>query len=133
MNSLRKRSLTNALIVLRYEIEYAFAADTASPGSKWNDLRPSTGHCVIAAIIVHRVWGGVYASTISPGASHWFNRLQIAGEYFDVDITGDQFGRPRVQVGHVDLLYPETRTRGEGELHPETWDRYQLFASRMLQ
>ena len=100
---------------LRKALEAVFSPDTAVPGSKTNP--PSSGHCAAVALIVQALFGGQLVSTRLEGQSHWFNRIDDV----DVDLTGDQFGYPPVQVGPN--IYPETRVRTEDEVRMETFIR----------
>jgi hypothetical protein len=61
-----------------------------------------------------------------PGGSHWFNRI----DGWDIDLTGDQFGRAPVQAAPAGTLYHETRVRHAIDLRPETIARADLLASR---
>jgi hypothetical protein len=65
-------------------------------------------------------------STKLGGVSHWFNRV---GGY-DVDLTGDQFGFPTVQLAPAERLYSGARPRAFGELNAETLLRAQRLAER---
>jgi hypothetical protein len=69
-------------------------------------------------------------STHIAGCSHWLNRLQLGGREVDVDLTGDQFGLPPIQIKAVGQLYPDTRVRGREELNEETLERARTLARR---
>lgn len=116
--------LTEMLTLFRRWVEPSFSAGTASPGSKWTDSCPSTGHCAVVSILVLRVFGGEYVSATVDGMSHWFNRLDWFGRAVDVDLTGDQFGRRPVQVADAGGLYPDTRVRLSVHINENTIDRY---------
>jgi hypothetical protein len=124
-----KETLTTMLVALRDRMERAFAEDTA--GGMWNPLVPSAGHCALASIVVRGLFDGYFISARPGGVSHWFNRVPVAGEWFDVDVTGDQFGRPRVQVAGVDELFRDCRARSIDDLNRETWQRYERFVARL--
>lgn len=118
---------------IRLSLESVFAPDTASPANtkRWP---PSAGHCAAVAVIVNRIFGGEYRSAVVSGESHWFNRIQFGGKEVDVDLTGDQFGRDKIQAVICDQrtgeLYPDARQRRPDELRWETIERAELLASR---
>lgn len=117
------------LFKIRREIEMVFAEDTASIDG-WNENIPSSGHCAAVSIIVKWLLGGEYMSAIVGGQSHWFNRIIISNGYFDVDLTGDQFGQDEVLIFPAGQLYPLTKIRYEQELRTETIRRAILLAER---
>jgi hypothetical protein len=120
--------LSPTLLHLRGQLARAFRADTALPGSI-GDV-PSAGHCAAVAAIVHTELGGGLVSAIVDGQSHWFNRLELDGREFDVDLTGDQFGGDAVRVARKGSLYPGTRERTIRELNEETLLRASTLARR---
>ena len=81
---------------IRRALDSAFAPDTAILGG--TPGVPSAGHCAAVAVIVQRIFGGDFVSAVVEGQSHWFNRVPLGGKTVDVDLTGDQFGRPTIQV-----------------------------------
>ncbi len=87
----------------------------------------SSGHCAIVAVIIHRLSGGALVSTETNGQSHWWNRFTwtdaVETLTVDVDLTGDQFGFPEVNVSVNQELYPDSKVRVLSELKPETWTR----------
>ncbi len=105
----------NRLKWLRERLDQVFSPDTAVPGSK--TYPPSSGHCAAVALIVQALFGGELVSTRLEGESHWFNRVD--GQ--DIDLTGDQFGYPPVQMDTN--LYPDTRVRRDDEVRHETFVR----------
>lgn len=113
---------------LRRRLDAAFRPDTASQG--FPGTMPSTGHCAAVAAIVHELLGGEMISTLVQGHSHWINRIELNGQTIDADLTGDQFGRPPIQIGQPGELYPGLRVRASVELTPETLDRARLLAER---
>ena len=123
---------TNVLIeavgVLRSRLEIAFAPDTAADGFKGSAA--STGHCAAVAAIVYEILGGDMISTKTGRQSHWLNRLHDHERSVDVDLTGDQFGLPPIQITKAGELYAETRLRFSSELSPETLVRARLLAER---
>lgn len=69
-------------------------------------------------------------STKINGLSHWFNRLTVSGQDLDVDLTGDQFGHPPLQVAPAGSLYPATLIRSELDVKEETLTRARRLALR---
>lgn len=115
---------------LRARLEPWFSPETAVPGAVWHGAPPSTGHCAAVALIVQATIGGALQSTTVDGVSHWFNRVGTSGPPIDVDITGDQFGRPVIQLDVAGELYPETRARANEEVAPETLERALILSER---
>jgi hypothetical protein len=113
---------------LRMHLEKAFSPDTAFPGTVGSV--PSAGHCGVVAAVVHEVLGGALISTHLHGISHWFNRVAVDESQVDVDLSGDQFGYPAIQVRPAGDLYPEARERSSDELNRETLARAARFAFR---
>jgi len=113
---------------LRARLDKSFSPDTALNGLQ-SDV-PSAGHCAAAAAIVWETLGGSLVSTNIGGMSHWFNRIQVDNQLLDLDITGDQFGYPAVQIKPAEELYPYTRERSPDELNDETLHRAALLARR---
>ena len=116
------------LVELRARLDKSFSPDTALNGLQ-SDV-PSAGHCAAAAAIVWKTLGGSLVSTSLKGMSHWFNRIQADDQLLDLDITGDQFGYPAVQIKPAEELSPYTRERSPDELNDETLHRAALLARR---
>lgn len=108
---------------LRKMFDEVFAPDTASSFS--SGTKPSSGHCASVAIVVQAICGGQFRSCTISGQSHWYNRVNG----IDVDLTGDQFGLPAVNVGKN--IYPQSLERQPIDLNDETIDRGILLAKRM--
>jgi putative hydrolase of the HAD superfamily len=109
-------------------LEAAFAPDTAYPSSAGSTA--SSGHCAVVAAITQQRLGGKLLSANVEGESHWFNRLPTAAGECDVDLTGDQFGRPPVQVQPAGQLYESGVVRPFADLLPETLERASRLAAR---
>lgn len=112
---------------LRRKLDSAFSPETAAQG--FPSTTPSAGQCAAVSVIVHFGLGAELASARVQGLSHWFNRFPMGADALDVDLTGDQFGFPPVQVASSGALYNETRRREPTELHLETLER----AARLAQ
>jgi hypothetical protein len=68
--------------------------------------------------------------------SHWFNRITFPyytpyGQVIDIDLTGDQFGLPGIQIAPAGSLYKNTVVRDETSLTQETLDRAFLLLERV--
>jgi hypothetical protein len=113
---------------LRRRLEPAFGPETSY--SRSEHRVPSSGHCGAVSAIVYSQYGGVLLSTNVDSHSHWFNRLLVGDHWIDVDITGDQFGLPSVQVGPSGSLYRGSRVRQPSELNAETRHRALALASK---
>jgi hypothetical protein len=120
--------LRQAATTLRWKLDRAFRPDTAAAGS--HGPTASAGHCAAVAYIVREMFRGAYVSASVDGQSHWFNRIETGDGVFDVDLTGDQFGRNAVQVAPSGTLYDGTRERAPSELRSETIARGELLAQR---
>jgi len=129
---MRKRidvdGLRAELLELRARLDKSFSPDTALNGPR--SAVPSAGHCAAAAAIVWETLGGSLVSTSLKGMSHWFNRIRVDDQLLDLDITGDQFSYPAVQIKPAEELYPYTRERSPDELNAETLQRAVLLACR---
>lgn len=128
MPAVNTRALEDTLSFIRAQLQRAFHPDTAAQG--FPGTTPSTGHCAAVSAIVHELVGGKLISTTIGGHSHWLNRLTFSSEEFDVDLTGDQFGLPAIQIADADALYPQTRVRDGAELNVETLERTRVLAER---
>ena len=107
-----------SVIVLREQLASSFSPATAYGGRV--GAVPSVGHCAAAALIVREVLGGALVSAPAYGENHWFNRIEIDGAPRDVDITGDQFGLPAIQVAPPNELYPGSDLRSDKDVASET-------------
>jgi hypothetical protein len=112
----------------RRRLESAYGPETASPNFPGSAL--SAGQCAATAAVFNAEIGGSFASARVDGLSHWFNRISIGPDQYDVDLTGDQFGRPTVQIGSAGSLYQGTRERSVSELNEETTRRAQILARK---
>jgi hypothetical protein len=121
-------SLLGRLQAERCRLETAFAPDTAYLGRE--GATPSTGHCAAVAAIVQLQLGGDLLSTIIDGEPHWYNRVFCDRSRWDVDLTGDQFGRPPIQAVAAGDLYHPSLLRSAADLTPEALVRASRLADR---
>lgn len=77
---------------LRHALEDVFSCDTAYGDCKPD--HPSAGHCFLASMMVQDLLGGdIVAGQVGLIPHYW---VRVNG--IDVDITGDQFDKPKVQA-----------------------------------
>lgn len=122
-----KSELFSYMKFLRDKLEKSFRPDTALAG--FTGPTPSGGQCAAVSIIVNKLIGGQLVSARPDGTSHWFNRIRAGDRYYDVDITGDQFGKEPVQIEIAAKLYAGTKVRIYEEVNEETLNRAKLLAS----
>jgi hypothetical protein len=116
------------LETLRKDLENIWSQETALPGT--TSGIPSAGQCAASSVVIQKYMGGKLASTNIDGISHWFNRLCSDTEY-DVDLTGDQFGYPKIQVAARDTLYPNAKERSLSDVNTETMKRVDILIKRL--
>lgn len=112
----------------RKELENIWSQETALPGTTGGI--PSAGQCAASSVVIQKYMGGKLASTNINGISHWFNILISDAEY-DVDLTGDQFGYPKIQVAARGTLYPNAKERYLSDVNPETMKRVDILVQRL--
>jgi hypothetical protein len=113
---------------VRALLEPVYSPDTAAPG--FPRTSTSAGQCAATAALLRQFIGGSFASAKVHGLSHWFNRIVVGTIEYDVDLTGDQFGRPTIQIARAGALYDETRERSDSELNDETKQRARVLATK---
>lgn len=123
-----ERELTLFLQNLRARLERGFSSETAAPG--FEGSTPSTGQCAAVAAVINQLLGGNLVSANVGGHSHWFNQISLGEITVEIDLTGDQFGRPPLQISQPSSLYPDTRLRTFNDLKPETLLRSAVLARR---
>ncbi|MEP1125767.1 MAG: hypothetical protein ABJH68_17950 [Ilumatobacter sp.] len=113
------------------EIEAAIRAacgtDTCSPDDldAWSLDNPTRGHCAVAALVVHDLFGGdllgaeVHRGGVHIG-HHWWNRVHG----IDIDLTLEQFDHDEI------VLDPTVHERPAGG-GPRYEDQYQVFRRRV--
>lgn len=128
MKTVVPRTTMTKLADLRAKLAHAFGSDTAAPGTR--SVIASAGHCAAVAAVVHAELGGQFLSTVVDGQSHWFNRIEVAGQGFDADLTGDQFGFANLRISRAGELFSPWRLRTPEQLNVETLRRARLLAER---
>lgn len=118
---------------VRAMIEPHFSEETSQPGS-WMSKIPSSGHCVVASLVVH-VFLGARCDFVSKeinGQSHWWVRCREEYGGADIDITADQFGEsPVLTCVTTGGLRPGAKIRRMEEIDLETKNRFLMFFSKM--
>jgi hypothetical protein len=96
-----QKSLKASLQKIRDAMDPVFSCETV-----WGDChadRPSAGHCFMAALAVQDMLGGTiqFGEVETPGGStpHYWNKIGA----WEMDITGDQFREPEVQIKRGEL------------------------------
>ena len=119
--------------LIRASAERFFSSETANPGTS-ECAPPVVGHCAAVAIIVQSLIGGDLVSATVNGQSHGLNKIHDGLGVWYVDLTGDQFGFPAVQIRHgIDgELYEGCRVRFHSEFKEETLARSSKLMGRML-
>lgn len=126
---------TKLLIELREDLEKIFKKDTAYPGSRDNPM-PSAGHCALVASLIHRMYPAmqIVSTTMSPigeparYCSHWLNSVNVNGIDWFIDLTGDQFGYPKVRIFMADMA--DYKVRSLDHMDEDTQNRFILFCHR---
>ena len=85
----------------------------------------SAGYCAATTIILNVLLDAHFFSTYVNGESHWFSRID---GYFDVDLTGDQFGFSKIQITKAGHLYPNSKKREKYHLRRITCEKAYLLA-----
>lgn len=109
------------------ELESALAAawspETSSDPSGWSPANPAWGQCAVTALVVQDYLGGELRRGLVGTVSHYWNVLPSGQE---VDLTIDQFGRPKPTVRDV-----VDRTRSYVLSFPDTQVRYEILSVRV--
>lgn len=117
------------LRIARRQLEDRFSIETS-----WNNIKgstPSTGHCAVVAVILHKKFGGSLVSAIVQNTSHWFNRIDLQNsEVVDFDLTGDQFGFDTIRIANEGELFPNTEVRSMRNVTQETIQRALILAAK---
>lgn len=85
-------SLRKELNKLRKAMDEVFSCNTAFGTCNNNSL--SSGHCMLSSLIIQDMYGGDIMSGQVDGIPHYWNKLC----HMEVDLTGDQFKKPKVQI-----------------------------------
>ena len=89
--------LRKELNSIRKAMDKVFSCDTAFGTCNKNSM--SSGHCMLSALIVQDMYGGKVMSGSIDGIPHYWNKVC----HMEVDLTGDQFKKPKVQIRKGEL------------------------------
>jgi len=124
------------LRLLRGEMNMIFSPDTAARGYAKPSC-PSAGHCAVVALYLRHYLTSAEKNTVGDvvrckvdGVSHWYNTFLGGDAFFYVDLTGDQFGRPKVQIADKPL-YDGPHKEGTRSWGADLQWRYNLFTERL--
>ena len=135
-NKVSVTELKKNLKPIRAAMDEVFACDTAFgdclPG------RPSAGHCVLAAMVIQDLFGGqIMGGDIKSGkrgvVPHYWNKI----DGISIDVTGDQFGKPPIQVKRGNLYKGEPFARKPYEClcqpyNHQVWKMHKKFVRRLI-
>lgn len=122
------QSLTRMLVTVRDQVAAAFGPETAAPG--FVGPVPSCGQCAVTAIVLRELIGGELLRTQVAGDEHWLNRVSLQHGTYDIDLTGDQFGLPAIQLAPAGQLYAMEKIAADREITAETINRAICLANR---
>jgi len=113
---------------IRETLEPHFSQDTSiSPGDYFSGRSSSAGHCGAVAVILYHMFPMSELMTIHGPDGHWFNKIN--GKY--VDITGDQFGWPPIQiVSNKHSAYPNATSRSLRDVPDDIYRNARTLAIR---
>ena len=128
-----REQLRKQLKSLRSAMDEVFKCDTAYGTCNNNSM--ASGHCMLSALIIQDLYGGEIKGGEVDGIPHYWNKVC----QYDVDLTGDQFLKPPIQVSKK-RLYPKdsyTFQRSPFEsmnqdFNNEMWKKHCKFRKRVL-
>ena len=110
-----------------------FKCDTAFGDCDNNSM--SSGHCMLSALILQDLYGGKIKGGSVKNTPHYWNSIC----HFEVDLTGDQFLKPKIQV-KKGQLYPDSyefkRNPFESlnqDFNEKVWKKHCKFRKRLQQ
>ena len=130
---LNKTTLKKELSILRDAMDSVFACDTAFGDCNNNSM--SSGHCMLSSLIIQDMYGGDIKGGTINGIPHYWNTLC----HLDVDLTGDQFNKSRIQIKKGNL-YPSSSPYKFGrdpfesmnqDFNKEVWSKHCKFRKRV--
>lgn len=125
-------TLRKELNTIRKAMDKIFSCNTAFGTCNNNSM--ASGHCMLSALIIQDMYGGKIISGAVDGIPHYWNRLC----HLDVDLTGDQFRKPKIQI-KKDHLYGSdsfafNRDPFESlnqDFNKEVWGKHCVFRQKL--
>jgi hypothetical protein len=121
----------------RETLKTAFGPDTAYDATEYSRSvaaggSVTKGHSYSVAVVAWAQFDCDIVSGMAHGERHaWFRAYVRGNKAFDVDLTGDQFGLPEVQVVEAGRLYVGRATvRGIEAIRPPLLRRAERLAMR---
>ena len=128
-----REQLRKQLKSLRSAMDEVFKCDTAYGTCNNNSM--ASGHCMLASLIVQDLYGGDIKGGEVDGIPHYWNRVC----QFDVDLTGDQFLKPPIQISKKRLYakdsYVFSRDPFESmnqDFNMDMWKKHCTFRKRVI-
>lgn len=126
-----RSALMRELKIIRNAMDEVFRCDTAFGDCDNNSM--SSGHCMLSALILQDLYGGKIKGGSIGGVPHYWNIFC----HYEVDLTGDQFRKPKIQV-KKGKLYPDSydfkRTPFESlnqDFNKKVWNKHCKFRKRL--
>lgn len=127
-----KRELKRQLKSIREAMDRVFACDTAYGDCNNNSM--ASGHCMLSSLVLQDMYGGSIKGGEVNGIPHYWNTFCE----HDVDLTGDQFKKPPIQVKKGELYrdgYIFKRSPFESmnqDFNREVWSKHCKFRKRVI-
>lgn len=124
-------SLRSELNKVRKAMDKVFSCDTAFGTCNNNSM--SSGHCMLASLIVQDMYGGKIMSGHIGGIPHYWNKLC----HMEIDLTGDQFKKPKIQIKKGELYsdsFEFNRDPFESlnqDFNKEVWGKHCIFRQKV--
>ena len=124
-------ALRKELNKVRKAMDEVFSCDTAFGTCNNNSM--SSGHCMLASLIVQDMYGGKIMTGSIGGVPHYWNKMC----HMEVDLTGDQFKKPKVQIKKGSLYsdsYEFKRDPFESlnqDFNKEVWSKHCAFRQKV--
>ena len=123
--------LRKELNKVRKAMDKVFSCDTAFGTCNKNSM--SSGHCMLASLIIQDMYGGKIMSGQIGGIPHYWNKLC----HMEIDVTGDQFKKPKVQIKKGELYsdsFEFNRDPFESlnqDFNKEVWGKHCVFRQKV--
>jgi len=127
-----RTQLKRELDIIRQAMDEVFRCDTAFGDCDNNSM--SSGHCMLSALILQDLYGGKIKGGTIGAVPHYWNKFC----HFEVDLTGDQFKKPKIQVKKGQLYkdsYEFKRDPFESlnqDFNQKVWNKHCRFRKRLI-